>query len=142
MITHLGEELSVYLDGELQPAEARKVTAHLAGCDVCRDSLAELIDIRARLRSLPMMDYVWQPSDRATVIPFHRRSGRVMAGAAAAAVAVIVAVATLNAPRDVIALNQGDFSASFVARQTLDQNFTGRLIPPDVLPGSGEGEEG
>ena len=37
---HLDEELSVYLDGELTPLEARKVTSHLAGCDGCRDSLA------------------------------------------------------------------------------------------------------
>lgn len=133
MIGHLDEELSVYLDGELLAPEARKVAAHLAGCDFCRDSLGELIEIRARLRSLQMMDYVWQPSTHARVIPLRRRS-RVIAGTAAAAVAVIVAAA-LAAPRDVVAFTQGDFSAPYVARQTLDVNYTGRVIPPDVLSG-------
>jgi len=137
VIGHLDEELSVYLDGELLADEARKVTAHLAGCDFCRDSLGELIEIRARLRSLQMMDYVWQPSTHARVIPLRRRA-RVVAGTAAAAVALIVAVAALAAPRDVVALTQGDFSASFVARQTLDENFTGRVIPPDVLSSDSE----
>ncbi len=141
MMTHLGEELSVYLDGELKPLEARRVTSHLAGCDHCRDELSELIEIRARLRSLPMMDYVWQPAEGARVIPLRRRP-RLLAGAAAAVVAIIVAAATLTAPRDVIALSQGDFSPSFVARQTLDQNSPGRLIPPDVLTGGSAGEDG
>jgi anti-sigma factor RsiW len=141
LILHLGEELSAYLDGELSGVEARKVTSHLAGCDECRDSLGELIDIRARLRSLPMMDYVWTPAERSRVATLRHRS-RWVAGAAAAVAAVVVALATLSAPRDVISLNQGDFSASFVARQTLDENATGRLIPTDVLSGPLEGEGG
>lgn len=141
MMTHLGEELSVYLDGELSPPEARRVTAHLAGCDHCRDEMSDLIDIRARLRSLPMMDYVWQPSEGSQVIELRRRP-RLIAGTAAAAVAVIVALATLTAPRDVIALSQGDFSPSYVARQSLDPNSSGRLIPPDVLGGVSSGEDG
>lgn len=138
---HLGEELSAYLDGELSGIEARKVTSHLAGCDECRDSLGELIDIRSRLRSLPMMDYAWVPSERSGVTVLRRRS-RWIAGAAAAAAAAIVVFATVSAPRDVISLNQGDFSASFSARQTLDENSTGRLIPADVLSGSLLGEGG
>ncbi len=141
MIGHLGEELSGYLDGELSPGESRKVTTHMAGCETCRASLAELIDVRARLRSLPMMDYVWQPAEMAPVIPLRRRP-RFLVGAAAAAVAIVVAVATVSAPRDVVALRQGDFSAPFIARQSLDSNFTGRLIPSDVLLGSPEGEGG
>ena len=36
-------------------------------------------------------------------------------------------------PREVVPLTQGDFSAPFIARQALDSNFTGRLIPSDVL---------
>jgi hypothetical protein len=88
-----------------------------------------------------MMDYVWEPAERSKERVQRRRS-RWIAGAAAAVAAVIVAMATLTAPRGVIALNQGDFNASFVARQTLDENSTGRLIPADVLSGSLEGEGG
>lgn len=29
------EQLSAYLDGELDPADKTRVDAHLAGCDVC-----------------------------------------------------------------------------------------------------------
>jgi len=137
MKVHLGHELSAYLDGELQAAEARKVAGHLGGCESCRGELNELIEIRARLRSLPMMDYVWQAVERPVVVPLVRRA-RVIIGTAAAAAAAIIAVATVSAPREVIALSPSDFSPSFVARQTLDQNFTGRLIPPDVLTASAE----
>jgi anti-sigma factor RsiW len=132
VIGHLGEELSVYLDGELSQFEARKVTSHLAGCDHCRDYLGELIDIRARLRSVPMMDYVWQPKEAAPIIPIRRRP-RVLVGAAAAVATIIVAVATLSAPRGVVALNSGDFAVSYNARRSLDTNFSGRVIPPDIL---------
>lgn len=137
MMTHLDEELSVYLDGELKPLEARRVTRHLAGCDHCRDELSELIEIRARLRSLPMMDYVWQPNGQVVVVPLRRRPP-VLLGAAAAVAAVIVAVATLTASRDVYSLTPGELSAPLVARQSLDANYSGRLIPPDVFFDDGE----
>ncbi|OGL16847.1 MAG: hypothetical protein A3K12_03840 [Candidatus Rokubacteria bacterium RIFCSPLOWO2_12_FULL_71_19] len=49
MTHHADERLIPYLRGELAPAEAREVQAHLAGCAACRDTLAELERLAADL---------------------------------------------------------------------------------------------
>lgn len=36
------DRLSDYIDDELDPEERRALEAHLAGCAVCRETLAEL----------------------------------------------------------------------------------------------------
>lgn len=50
--------LCAYRDGALGDGEARRVRDHLAGCEVCRGSLAQLTAIAARLRaaSAPVPD--------------------------------------------------------------------------------------
>ena len=48
---HLGGQLTAYLDGELSPAEARAVRAHLAECAACRAWAAEWRTLDARIRA-------------------------------------------------------------------------------------------
>jgi anti-sigma factor RsiW len=132
--SHLGEAISAYLDGELKTPELGKVSGHLAGCDVCRDELDSMMEVRARLRSLPTLELpagILDAEPKAR--PLHRRP-RVLVGAAAAVAAILLAVATITAPRDVVGLTDSDFFQSYRARQSLDPNSTGRLIPLEVVP--------
>jgi len=48
---HLGGQLTAYLDGDLEPEEARAVRAHLAECAACRGGAAEARALDARLRA-------------------------------------------------------------------------------------------
>lgn len=43
------ERLSAYLDGELEDAARREVERHLAGCESCRETYAELEQVHALL---------------------------------------------------------------------------------------------
>jgi anti-sigma factor RsiW len=45
--------LSAWLDGELEPAEARRVEEHLAGCERCRRERALLAATSRAVRALP-----------------------------------------------------------------------------------------
>lgn len=47
------ERLSAYIDGELPPAETRRLEAHLATCAECRRELDQLRRLRTLLRALP-----------------------------------------------------------------------------------------
>ena len=130
---HLGEVVSAYLDGELPPIERRRAESHLAGCDLCREELTDMMFVRARLRAMPMLEL---PADLArkapAVAPIYRRV-RVLVGAAAAAVAMVMALAAAASPGDVVALSGDEFSMSYRARGSLDQNQTGRLVPLEGL---------
>src|SRR5512142_1390177 len=52
MNAHLDDRLSLLLDGELGPVEAREAQAHLAGCAECRALLADLERIASDARAL------------------------------------------------------------------------------------------
>jgi anti-sigma factor RsiW len=45
-------DVALYLEGDLSPAKARNVEAHLAVCAACRDLAADLRDSQALLKSL------------------------------------------------------------------------------------------
>jgi tetratricopeptide (TPR) repeat protein len=47
------EELSAHLDGDLSPARAAAVKAHVAGCAVCTKELAAIAALRSALASAP-----------------------------------------------------------------------------------------
>ena len=53
---HLTEELSAYLDGELDTIEMPEVVAHLDVCPDCRAELADLDRSRTAVRALPGLD--------------------------------------------------------------------------------------
>jgi anti-sigma factor RsiW len=54
--THLGEQLSAYLDGQLDTMEHDFVISHLEFCTDCRLELHELDAARTAIRSLPGLD--------------------------------------------------------------------------------------
>lgn len=51
--SHVGTELSAYLDGQLSSPQRAKVEAHLAACGECRGELASLRHTVGLLRQLP-----------------------------------------------------------------------------------------
>ncbi|MEX0826716.1 MAG: zf-HC2 domain-containing protein [Acidimicrobiia bacterium] len=70
-MSHPGDLLSAYLDGEASPADRRLVLEHLEGCSRCRDGLRTLEEARDAVRSLPMLEpprigrrpaRAWRPS--------------------------------------------------------------------------------
>jgi hypothetical protein len=54
--THVGDQLSALLDGELDPQQVAAVQAHLDGCERCRHELEATDAARAMLRGLPFVD--------------------------------------------------------------------------------------
>jgi anti-sigma factor RsiW len=50
------EDLVAWLDGELAPADAARVAAHLRGCGVCRREAAALRESGAMLERLPTLE--------------------------------------------------------------------------------------
>ncbi|HSR89704.1 MAG TPA: zf-HC2 domain-containing protein [Gemmatimonadales bacterium] len=51
-MTHLTERLSDYLDGSLPPSEREEVERHLAACEECSNTLADLRGVVARVQAL------------------------------------------------------------------------------------------
>ncbi|PWK84360.1 anti-sigma factor family protein [Fulvimonas soli] len=77
--------LPLYFDGELDPADSRAFEAHLDGCAACRQALAELEALRARLRD-PAMRYAAPAALRgrlAAAMPAARPRARAWAALAA-----------------------------------------------------------
>ena len=138
---HLGDVVSAYLDGELAGAERHHAEAHLAGCDRCRDQLTDMMFVRARLRALPMLEL---PAESTQVTrpdaPINRRP-RILMGAAAAAIAMVLALAVGTPPGEVVDLSGHEFSITYGARASLDQNQIGRLAPLETIVG-GDSDSG
>ena len=51
-MTHLTERLSDYIDGSLSPSEREEVERHLAECEECANTLADLRGVVARVQAL------------------------------------------------------------------------------------------
>lgn len=51
-MSHLGEDLSALVDGELTGAELDRANAHLAACERCRAEATALRDLKRQLRGL------------------------------------------------------------------------------------------
>src|SRR5256886_14157621 len=64
------EELSAYLDHELDSAAEARVADHVAGCDECRARLDGLRETAHAIRALPM-----ETPPRRFTIPEQRRPG-------------------------------------------------------------------
>ncbi|HEY5578970.1 MAG TPA: zf-HC2 domain-containing protein [Acidimicrobiia bacterium] len=138
-MTHLGEMLSAFLDGELTHDEERRVTEHLGSCEFCAEELADLHQARALVRSLPILDtpgrLLHRPDD-GKVVPLYRRP-RAWAAAAAAALVILVGLATVLAPSPAgVQVPIEDLSNQFRARDSLDRTFTPIELVPVVLNGA------
>jgi anti-sigma factor RsiW len=138
---HPAEDLSAYLDGELDSLELVRVKGHISGCDHCREEVAALMEVRARLRSLPMLDLP-TTEVRRRVARLRRKPKLIWGTAAATVAALAVVLASFASSREVIALTQDDLSAPWLARTSFDPSSAGRLIPPDVLSLRIEGQAG
>ena len=55
-MTHLGEQISALVDGELTGAELDRANAHLAACERCRAEAAEMRQLKRALRALFEVD--------------------------------------------------------------------------------------
>lgn len=55
-MTHLGEQISALIDGELTGAELDRAHAHLAACERCRAEAAEMRQLKKALRALFEVD--------------------------------------------------------------------------------------
>src|SRR5439155_16851270 len=99
MTDHMGALLSALIDGELTADEVAPVEAHIRDCADCQAERDAVIQAKAMLRALPMLDPPFGMIDR-LVIAERRRVRAVAArkplaiasGAAAAAAFVLLAL--------------------------------------------------
>jgi anti-sigma factor RsiW len=128
---HAGELISAYLDGELVGNELRGLLQHLGECGRCSDELMEIQEVRAAVRSLPVMEVPTGLVPMAEVVPLHRNRG-FWASAAAAVVIVVIAIAALVTP-PASTISADDLNSRFAARVSLDPAFgPAKVILPDV----------
>lgn len=131
--SHHGEELSAYLDGELDAFDRDRLVAHLDRCASCREELHELDAARIGIRSLPVLDY-----DTGGVIPRRRsppRKRRTLAGLAAAAVlagAFTLGILTSDPPGRPIDLEL--LASRHAARQSVDVGTLGVPASSQLIP--------
>ena len=62
MIGHLGTRASALLDGQLPPAEAERLWAHVHGCHLCRDLVEREGWVKTRLSGLGAPDRTQAPA--------------------------------------------------------------------------------
>ncbi|MGI9665779.1 MAG: anti-sigma factor family protein [Acidimicrobiia bacterium] len=96
---HLDEELSAYLDGELDTIELPAATSHLADCAECRAELADLDRSRTAVRALPGLEppaFLSVARTQAEDRKKRRWPGVAVVGSVAAAVLAVTFVVTSN----------------------------------------------
>ncbi len=124
-MSHPGDALSAYLDGELSRDEERSVVLHLGDCDACRAELAELDQARSAVRSLPVLEPPVALDVPALQPGRFRRAARGMRAAAAAVILVAVAGA--------VGLARGAPEAPSVDLDTIVGQHTARVsVDPGV----------
>ena len=132
-MSHAGEQISAYLDGELTRAEIDQLQAHLATCGKCAGELQEMQVVRSAVRSLPLLELPpgLIPEADAEVIPLRRNKG-FLVGAAAAVVALVIAIAAIVTPSTPsVALEE--LNSRYGARASLDPAFgPAKVVVPDL----------
>ncbi len=132
-MTHPASLISAYLDGELHGDELGRLLDHLNGCGRCARELEEVQQVRATIRSLPMLELprgLAMDADR-VVVPLRRNRG-VWVGAAAAVVALVITVAALLTPSPPTVTVE-DLSSRFGARVSLDPAFgPAKVVVPEL----------
>lgn len=112
-MTHLGDLISAWLDGELRGNERGDAAEHLAACTECRQELAIVAAARMAVRGLPLL----QPAGGVVAVPGHRPIRRV-AWVSAAAASVLAAG---------LWIGPGQPGAAF-EMDMLDQQHTARVV--------------
>jgi hypothetical protein len=103
-MSHLENEvLSGVIDGELSTREQQMVNDHLAACTQCQESLAELEQTRAFIRSAPRPEIselhrkqLWKSINKARRAPANLWRAMVAVAGTAAAIAAFVGVTMLG----------------------------------------------
>jgi len=118
-MTHPGDLLSAYLDGELTAGRRGEVDAHLAGCAACRAELDATAAARTAVRSLPVLEppahLLPEAAEPAAV---RGRPRWRLAWAAAAVVAVLTGIGLIT----------GGDAAPVFDLDTLNERHTVRLV--------------
>ncbi len=159
-VAHPSEELTAYLDRALDPPDAARVEAHLAGCDACRAEQARLAAVSRLLARAP----VAPPPSPTFEARFHARLASERAGerrvwsglldrkswrwlapglGAAAAAAAVVLFAGPGRSRpvdDAFVASHLDLFESYEAVASLDAVQSGEDV--DVVTHLGELREG
>jgi anti-sigma factor RsiW len=132
-MSHAGDLISAYLDGELSRAEIEQLQAHLSSCGRCAAEIQEMQLVRSAVRSLPMLELPagLVPEADTEVVPLRRNKG-FWVGAAAAAVALVIAIAALVTPSSPsIAIDE--LNSRYGARASLDPAFgPAKVVVPDL----------
>lgn len=132
-MTHAGELISAYLDGELIGDERAELFNHLGSCGVCAAEMEDMQRVRTAVRSLPMVELptgLVVEAD-AEVVPLTRNRG-FLVGAAAAVVAAVIAVAAILTPAPA-AISVEDLNSRFGARVSVDPAFgPAKVVVPSI----------
>ncbi|HET9203403.1 MAG TPA: zf-HC2 domain-containing protein [Acidimicrobiia bacterium] len=132
-MSHAGDLISAYLDGELTRPEIEQLKAHLSSCGRCAAEIQEVQLVRSAVRSLPMLELPagLVPEADAEMVPLRRNKG-FWVGAAAAVVALVIAVAALVTPSSPsIAIDE--LNSRYGARASLDPAFgPAKVVVPDL----------
>lgn len=131
-MTHPSELISAYLDGELQHSELTQLLDHLAKCGKCSAELERIQEVRAAVRSLPVLELPEGivPEADPVVVPLRQNKG-MWAGVAAAVVAAVIAIAALVTPEpNTVSIDE--LNSQFGARASLDPAFGPAkvVVPP------------
>jgi anti-sigma factor RsiW len=132
-MTHPGELISAYLDGELTRAEVDQLFVHVSGCGKCAAELEDVQSVRSAVRSLPMLELPpgLVPEADAEIVPLRRNRG-FWVGAAAAVAALVIAIAAIVTP-PAIPISIDDLNSRFGARVSLDPAFgPAKVVAPAV----------
>ena len=122
--THPGEQLSAYLDGQLDTAEHDFVISHIEFCTDCRLELHELDSARTAIRSLPGLEppeFLSVHRDRVERERSARR--KVVAGAVGIAAAAAVVFALLGPSSEVGDLDINPLFDQHQARVSVESGF-------------------
>lgn len=130
---HPGDQLSAYLDGEVDEDTRVSIEAHLAGCEACRDELAIVSDMRSLVRALPMLDPVGETNRPADVISIRPSRRRTLVAAAAVATLVVGIGFGVGASREV-PLQLNEVVEQHVARASVDPGFNVLQVQAVVNP--------
>jgi anti-sigma factor RsiW len=133
-MTHAGELISAYLDGELTGKERQELFDHLSSCGMCAGEMEDMQHVRTAVRSLPMVELPpgLVPEADHEVVPLHRNRG-FLVGAAAAVVALVIAVAALVTP-PTPAVSVEELNSRFGARVSIDPAFgPAKVVVPVVV---------
>jgi len=130
--THPGEQLSAYLDGQLDTAEHDFVISHIDFCTDCRLELHELDSARTAIRSLPGLEppeFMTIQRERVQKERWSRR--RVIAAAVGIAGVAAVGFSLLSPPRPVADLDINPLFDQHQARLSVEY---GSNVVPVVAP--------